>query len=137
MPRVGRWKKGESGNPKGRTQGSGEIGRLRASIAAQVPEIIAKLTEQAKAGDSAAARLLLERVLPPVRPAEQPAPIELPTDGTLAEQGRAVLNAAGAGELAPSQAAQLLAGLGSLAKLIETDELAARVAALEAINAKS
>lgn len=134
MP-AGRWRKGESGNPKGRTPGSGEIGRLRASIAKHLPDIIAKLTEQAKAGDAGAARLLLERVLPPIKPTEQPGTIELPA-GTLTEQGRAVLAAAGSGALAPSQAAQMLAGLGSLAKLIETDELAARVAALEAKNAK-
>jgi len=54
----------------------------------------------------------------------------------LADQGRAVLGAAGLGALAPGQAAQLLASLGALAKLVETDELAARVAALEERNAK-
>lgn len=126
----GRWKPGESGNPKGRAVGSGEIGKLRASIAQHVPDIIDRLVQQAKDGDAAAARLLLERCLPPIKPTEQPAPMALP-DGTLSEQGRALLAAAGTGALAPGQAAQLLAGLGSLAKLIETDELAARVAALE------
>jgi len=28
----GKWKAGESGNPKGRTPGSGEVAKLRASI---------------------------------------------------------------------------------------------------------
>jgi hypothetical protein len=40
--------------------------------------------------------------------------------------------AAGAGAIAAGQAAQLLTGLGSLAKLIETDELMRRIDALEA-----
>ncbi|MDE1947544.1 MAG: hypothetical protein KGL43_02790 [Burkholderiales bacterium] len=133
--RPGRWKPGESGNPRGRKPGSGEVGKLRTSIAKHVPEIITKLVEQAKGGDPGAARLLLERVIPPLKAAEQPAPIDLP-DGALSEQGRAVLAAAGTGTLAPGQAAQLLAGLGALAKLIETDELAARIAALEARSGK-
>lgn len=125
-----RWKPGESGNPRGRPQGAGEVAKLRAGISQHIPGIIKKLVDQAKAGDAAAARLLLDRVLPPIKATEQPAPIDLP-DGTLTDQGRAVLTAVGAGDIAPGQAAQLLSGLGALAKLIETDELAARVAALE------
>ncbi|VTU24840.1 DUF5681 domain-containing protein [Variovorax sp. PBL-E5] len=129
--RVGRWRQGESGNPAGRRPGTGEVAALRAAISEHVPAIIEKLVEQAKAGDVAASRLLLERIVPPLKAAEQPTPMRLP-NGPLADQGRAVLAAAGAGELAPGQAAQLLSGLGALAKLIETDELAARIAALEA-----
>ena len=131
--KPGRWKPGESGNPNGRTPGSGSVAKLRADIAEHLPAIIEKLVTSAKAGDAGAARLLLERVLPPVKAIEQPAPIELP-EGTLSVRGHAILVAAAAGELAPGQAAQLLAGLGSLAKLMETDELAARIAALEAKN---
>ena len=74
---------------------------------------------------------LLEWVIAPLKASEEPAPLALP-DGTLPEQGRAVLVAVAAGDLAPGQGAALLASLGTLAKLIETDELAARVAALEA-----
>jgi Family of unknown function (DUF5681) len=128
---LGQWKPGESGNPNGRAQGSGKIGKLRAAIAVHIPDVITKLVEQAKAGDAASARLLLERVCPPLKASEEPAPMALPM-GSLSDQGRAVLAAAGDGLLSPGQAAQLLTGLGSLAKLIETDELAARVAALEA-----
>ncbi len=50
---------------------------------------------------------------------------------TLSDQGRALIAAAMGGELPAGQAAQLLAGLGALSKLVETEELAARVAALE------
>ena len=42
----GRWKPGESGNPKGRTRGSGEVSKIRAAIAARVPELLAKLMAQ-------------------------------------------------------------------------------------------
>ncbi|MBA3597834.1 MAG: hypothetical protein H0W40_10730 [Methylibium sp.] len=95
-----------------------------------MPALIEKLLARAIEGDVGAARLLLERTVPPIRATEQAAPLELP-DGSLTEQGRAVLNAAASGDLSPGQAAQLLAGLAALAKLIETDELAARIAALE------
>lgn len=133
MSDDGRFKPGESGNPAGRPKGSGQIGQLRAAIAEHVPDIVTRLVDAAKAGDVPAARLLLERVLPPIRASEEPAPLTLPS-GTFTEQGRAVLVAAGAGELAPSQAAQLLSGLASLAKLTETDELMRRIAALEERN---
>ena len=49
--------------------------------------------------------------------------------GTLTDQGRAVMAAAATGELTPTQAAQLLAGLSALAKLVETDDLVKRVQA--------
>lgn len=133
----GRWTKGQSGNPEGRKPGTGKVAELRASIAEHLPDIIAKLIEQAKAGDAGAARLLIERVIPPVKAMEQPVHMDLSATATPAEQGRAVLAAAGAGDMAPGQAAQLLAGLGALAKLIEVEELSARVAALEGRHVKS
>ena len=125
------WKPGESGNPAGRKPGTGEVAKLRAAIAAKVPALVKILMDRALAGDVGAARLLLERTIAPLKAIEQPVPLALP-DGTLTDQGRAVLAAAGAGDLAPGQAGQLLAGLAALAKLTETDELARRIAALEA-----
>ena len=133
----GGWKPGESGNPKGKPPGSGQLQKLRATLADDVPEILAMLGAAAKAGDVQAARLILERVLPPVKAIEQAQALTLPTDGTLTDQGRAVLLAVAAGELAPGQGAQLLAAIGTLAKVSEIDELAARITALEGKNAKT
>jgi len=129
------WKPGESGNPRGRPPGSGEIAALRAGIRARIPALIERLIDAALAGDTSAARLLLERVLPPMKPAEETAPLALP-DGTLTDQGRAVLRAVADGELAPGQGAALLASLGTLAKVREGDELEARIAALEAARGR-
>jgi hypothetical protein len=125
------WKPGQSGNPKGRPAGAGEIAKLRAGIAGHVPAIIATLTAAALAGDVSAARLLLERVIPAIKPAEEAAPVNLP-DGTLTEKGRAVVAAVAAGELAPSQGASIMGSLGALSKLTEADEIERRIAALEA-----
>lgn len=96
-----------------------------------MPVILAGLVTAAKAGDMQAARLILERVLPPVKAIEQAVALQLPDGGTLTAQGRAVLAAVAAGELAPSQGAQLLAAIGSLARVTEIDELTARIITLE------
>ena len=128
--RPGRWKAGESGNPAGRKPGSGEVAEMRAAMAQHVPAVLAVLVQRAMAGDIGAARLLLERTIAPLKASEETARLALP-DGTLTEQGRAVLAAVAAGELAPGQGAALLASLGTLARLTEADELERRIAALE------
>lgn len=52
-------------------------------------------------------------------------------EGPLVEQGTATLRALGRGEIAPDIAVMVLQGLASQAKLVETDELARRVAEIE------
>ena len=125
------WKPGQSGNPAGRKPGTGEVAKLRAAIAEHVPAIVARLTEAALAGDVAAARLLLERTIAPLKASEVPVSISMPAS-PLAAQGRAVMAGVANAGLAPGQGAALLASLGSLAKLIEADELERRIEALEA-----
>ena len=134
-PSAHAWAKGVSGNPKGRPPGAGEVAKLRAAIAGQVPAILQSLTAAALAGDVQAARLLLERALPALKPAEQAQALHLPGDGTLTAQGRAVLAAVSAGELAPGQGAALLGAIGTLARVAEVDELARRIEALEGKHA--
>lgn len=130
------WQPGQSGNPKGRPPGSGEVGKLREAIKGHVPAIIERLTAQALEGDVQAARLLLERTVAPLKAVEPTQPLTLP-DGTLTEQGRAVLASVADGALAPGQGAQLVAAIGQLARVVEIDELTARITALEAKNEKS
>ncbi|RDD94131.1 hypothetical protein DTW89_06390 [Acidovorax sp. BoFeN1] len=86
-------------------------------------------------GDVGAARLLLERAIAPLKAAEQSQALSLP-DGTLTQQGRAVLASVAAGELAPGQGAALLGAIGTLARVTEIDELARRIEVLEEKNAK-
>ncbi len=129
-PPAAAWKPGQSGNPKGRPTGTGEVARMRAAIAGNVPAILDSLTSAALAGDVQAARLLLERALPPIKAVEATQALSLP-DGTLTEQGRAVLASVAAGELAPGQGAALLGAIGTLARVAEIDELTQRITALE------
>ena len=130
------WQPGQTGNPNGRPPGQSQITRLRASLAADVPDILAGLVLAAKGGDVQAARLILERVLPPVKAIEQAVRLELPDGDTLTAKGRAVLASVAAGELAPGQGAALLGAIGTLARVAEIDELARRIEVLEEKNAK-
>jgi hypothetical protein len=126
-----KWQSGQSGNPGGRKPGSGKIDKLRAALTKELPEVLEALVAQAKAGDTGAIKLILERTVPALRPVDAVAPLNLPVDGGLADQGRAVLAALAVGHLPANQAAGILQGLGNLAKLVELDELDKRVAALE------
>lgn len=136
--RPGRWEAGESGNPSGRPPGSGQLQKLRATLAGDVPEILAALGTAAKAGDVQAARLILERVLPALKPLELPAVVPgIPATGTMTAKAGAVLDAAMAGVLAPGQAAQLIAALGTVSKIAEVDDLTARIEALEKRHANN
>jgi hypothetical protein len=130
------WKPGQSGNPKGKPPGTGEVQKLRASLREHIPDIVKRMVESAKGGDIQAARLLLERVFPPVKATEQPVEIDLPMNGSLTAKAESLLEAAANGQLAPSQAAQLIAALGSVAKIAEIDELESRIAKLEQQHAK-
>ena len=124
------WKPGQSGNPAGRKPGTGEVARLRAAIAEQVPAIIARLTTAALAGDVAAARLLLERTVAPLKAVEPTVVVDM-AGVTMTDQARAVLASVAAGAVAPGQGAAILGAISALARVAEVDELAARVSALE------
>lgn len=130
------WKSGQSGNPRGRKPGTGEVAKLRAAISARVPELLDTLMTKALDGDVGAARLLLERAVAPLKSVDPAQVLNLP-GGTLTERGQAVLGAIEAGELSPGQGAALIGAIGSLARVTEIDDLAARVAALEKAHAKT
>ena len=125
------WAPGRSGNPRGRAPGSGKIDKLRAALSKELPEVLETLVAQAKAGDTGAIKLILERTVPALRPVDAPAVLNLPPVGGLADQGRAVLLALAAGQLPVNQATGILHAMAGLARLKELEELERRLAALE------
>lgn len=134
-PNRGRWEPGTSGNPAGRPSGKGQIAQLRAAIGERVPAILEKLINQATSGDVGAARLLLERVVPPLKAEELPVAFEL-QPGTLMARSAAILEAVAIGNLSAATGTQLIAAIASLARVTEVDELARRIDLLEARDAK-
>ncbi len=128
--KPGTWHTGQSGNPKGKPPGTGALQRLRAGLDQHLPDILAALVEAAKAGDVMAARVILDRVLPSLKPNEQAIELDLAGD-TLTDQGRAVLSAVAAGALGPGQGSQLIAAIGALARMAEINELTSRIQKLE------
>jgi hypothetical protein len=124
------FKKGQSGNPAGRPRGVGKIGKLRSAIEAQAPDIIATLIEQARGGDVQAARLLLERTIPALKPVDLPA-VAIAGGDSLAVTGGQIIAAMTQGTITPQQAGDLLAALAQQARIVETVELEQRITRLE------
>jgi len=129
----GRFAPGNTASP-GRPHGRGPVAEMRLALATDLDKIIGTLKAQALAGDAQAIRIILDRVLPALRPVDMPTVLALPVDGTLADQARAVVQAAADGDLAPAQAAQIVTALSGVAKIVETTELMRRIEALEARN---
>lgn len=125
----GKFAKGNKAST-GRPPGRGKVAELREKLAQDVDAVIGIVREQALAGDPQAIRILLDRVLPSLRPVELPIPLVLP-EGNLAQQAHAVVQAVADGDIAPSQAAQIITALGGVAKIVETTDLLARITALE------
>lgn len=121
------WKKGTSGNPRGRPLGTNEIGKLRAGLAEHVPDIIEAMVAAAKNGDTAAARLLLERVVPALKNEEMPIKLRGLT-GSREEQCARILRLMLSGKLDVDRGARLIAALtpGALEERIEALERAVR-----------
>ena len=129
----GRFAPGNKLSP-GRPPGRGPVAEMRVKLATDLDKIIDTLKAQALAGDAQAIRIILDRVLPALRPVDMPTTLALPADGTLADQARAVVQAAADGDLAPAHAMQIVTALGGVAKIIETTDLMRRIEALEARN---
>lgn len=130
------WQPGQSGNPKGRPPGTGDVARMRSALAEHIPQIVESMVARAITGDTGAARLILERYMPALKPIELAQSVPIPSAG-LSDQGRAVVASIASGELAVGQGVALLSAIGSLAGLVEVDELIRRLEALETQNAKA
>lgn len=129
MKESTKFKPGQTGNPKGRPKNKTAATLLRRSITESMPQIIETLIDSAKAGDVAAAKVLLDRVCPVLKP--QAAPIMLPVVDSLAGQGDEIIKATMTGQIPPDVGSALITALAAQSKIIEVDELQRRIEALE------
>lgn len=113
----GRFRRGVSGNPRGRPVGSRNHATLAAAtlLEGEAEAITRKAVELALAGDPVALRLCVERILPPMRERPRPA---IAADGprdAVAQVSERVL----AGEMDVEQGFRMIAFVDRLAELYE------------------
>jgi hypothetical protein len=134
MKQDGRFKPGQSGNPAGKPKGA----RHRATLAVEAlldgeaEALSRKAIEMALAGDGAALRLCLERLLPARR--DRPVSFELPKIETAADATKAtgaILSAVASGEVTPVEAESVSKIVEAHLKALEASEFEARLSALE------
>ncbi len=137
---MARFQKGKSGNAAGKPVGARNKATMAvlALMATGAEEMTKAVINAAKGGDLSAARLVLERLAPPMR--ERPVSIDLPDTATgegISQAQQAILEAVGAGELLPGEGQSLAGLVEGRRKALETLELERRIAVLEERNGKA
>lgn len=132
----GRFRKGQSGNPKGRAAGSrNRVLVALDAIGAEGAEalVLRKTVEAAQGGDMRAAELLLSRVWPARkgRPVALPGLPAIETPADLARALGSVAEAVASGAITPDEGQAVAAVLEAQRRAVETAELAERIARLE------
>jgi hypothetical protein len=131
---MGKFQKGQSGNPAGRKSGS----RHKASLAVEAlldgeaEKLSRKAIDMALAGNAVALRLCLERIAPPRR--GRPVSLDfgaVKTSADLADAQASVLSAMADGELTIEEAADAARVIEAVGAAYERRELESRVVALE------
>ncbi len=128
------FERGQSGNPAGKPPGARHrITVLAETLMADDAEAVVRaVVAAAKGGDMTAARLILDRISPPRRGC--PVSFKLPTIETAADISKVltvVLASVACGDLTPDEATAISGVVEVKRKAIETEELGARLTALE------
>lgn len=127
-----KWLPGQSGNPNGRPKGSKNKKTLLVEEFEKDGTKIARVVmDAALAGDMQAANLVLQRLSPPLRSRSQMVQFELDATAPLTQQAQQVLSAVAEGEVDPETGKLLIDAISAFAGLKATDDLEARLAALE------
>ncbi len=132
--KQGKWGKGQSGNLKGRPEGSRNNATilLEKMMANDGQVVVRAVVKAAKNGDMAAARLVLDRIIP-VRKGRA-IKLNLPEVNSPRDVMKALsaaIRAMADGELTPEEANMIAALLEAHRKAIETFELESRLTDLE------
>lgn len=129
-----KFQKGKSGNPAGRPKGSKNRATLLALAAMEgdLTAIVKKIVAEAKNGDMAAARLVVDKLIPAAK--DRPIDITLPRMKDLSGCRDAlaeVIQAVADGDLLPGDGERLSAMIEFQRKGLEGAEIMLRLAAIE------
>lgn len=131
MTKDTKFKKGQSGNPKGKPKGAKDKRtELRELLTPRAEELVNKVIEKALEGDMVALRLCIDRLVAPIRAKDSSVVID-GLNGSLTEQGQTIISSMSEGSLSPSDAIGMLNALVAQSKIKEIDDLEKRVELLE------
>jgi Family of unknown function (DUF5681) len=134
---VPRFQKGQSGNPEGRPPGS----RNKATLLIEqllddaTKDITKKAIELAKAGDSTALRLCMDRIVPARK--DRHIAFKLPkmeSPEHAVKAAAAIVEAVAGAELTPSEAAEMMKLVEAYTRILEAEDHEQRLRALEGNN---
>ena len=130
----GKYKKGCSGNPNGKPKGARNKSTLAAEalLEGSLEKICKKVEEEALNGNMQAAKMILERFLPPRK--DRAIEIALPPINTFDDVLNAIgfiVNAVGQGKITPSEGELLARTVEIYAKALETCEFESRLKTVE------
>ena len=120
------FKPGKSGNPAGRPKGIKDRRvALREKLLPHADQLIEMVTTFAKSGDMAAMRIVMDRIIPPLK--EEPIHVAIPKIESAADCTQAqaaVVNAVAAGDMLPSEGQAISSLIEAQRRAFETTELA-------------
>lgn len=96
-----------------------------------MPEILAAVVDAAKQGDMTAAKMLLDRTVPALKPQAPPSDMSISKKATLTEYGNQLLGEMAEGRVSPENARSMMEVLTAQARLVEFTELEQRLMKLE------
>ena len=131
---MAKFSKGQSGNPGGKPKGCRNATTILFDelLKSNATELIEKVIEMAKDGDGPALRLCIERLAPARK--DRPVWFDLPemkeARGAV-NASAAIVAAVAAGDLTPSEAAELSKVVDSYARTLQVAEFEERISKLE------
>lgn len=132
-PERGKGVKGmKSPHPAGRPPGPSKQQKLLKRMLDEANDVLDAMLAKAKEGDAASAGLILGRILPVLRAQSQTVTFDFDPSLPMGRQIEQVLSAIAPGQIAPDLGQQIISAIGTLSNVRATEELAERLAMLEA-----
>ena len=133
-PKTGNpnWKKGASGNPKGRPKGRTDRRyKVTKMLEDDAYNVVRVVIDAALSGDVNAASLVLSRIAPAMKAQAEKVNFDFDAKASMTEQVQSVLQGIADGEVSPDIGKQIIESIAALAGIKAMDELEQRLAALE------